>query len=234
MYSYKIKVGYSMADSSMKMTLASILDCFQDAAIFEGDHCAIPSARLKEMGLAWILGSWQLEIIRRPNINENLVVTTFPYEFKGFIGYRNFTLETYDGQMLVKCASIWTLINMKTMHPQRADKDFISAYELSEKLDMNYLPRKIAMPEGDFVPAESIRVRRYQIDGNHHMNNAQYLKLSLDFMPEKEIRGLRIEYKKSAILGDIIYPYVLRDGDVTWVKLANDKDEIYAVLEYTV
>ena len=35
MYTYEIKIGYSVVDAALHMTVPAVLDCFQDAAIFE-------------------------------------------------------------------------------------------------------------------------------------------------------------------------------------------------------
>mgnify|MGYP000762731808 CR=1 FL=1 len=37
--------------------------------------------------------------------------------FKGFLGMRNFTMETEDGEMLACANSIWSYVNMETGHP---------------------------------------------------------------------------------------------------------------------
>lgn len=38
MYTYEINAGYSAMDASLRMTVPAILDCFQDAAIFEAEN----------------------------------------------------------------------------------------------------------------------------------------------------------------------------------------------------
>ena len=54
---------------------------------------------------------------------------------------------------------------------------------------------------------ESFPVRRHQIDTNEHVNNCQYIQMAIDVVPECERAGqIRVEYKKSAVMGDIIYP----------------------------
>ena len=86
MYSYDVTVGYSMIDAELKMTIPSVLNLFQDAAIFEAENSSISTAELTEQKVVWFLSSWQLEVYRRPKLNEKVEVSTMPYDFKGFLG----------------------------------------------------------------------------------------------------------------------------------------------------
>ena len=69
-----------------------------------------------------------------------------------------------------------------------------------------------------------VKVKSEYIDTNHHMNNAKYITLAMNYVPcHLEVKELRIEYKKQAFSGDEIYPFVasiegglaisLRDAD---------------------
>ena len=146
MYSYEMNAGYSVMDESLRMKVTSILDCFQDAAIFEAENGGrINTQYLKEKCLVWLLSAWQIVIDRRPALNERITITTSPYDFKGFLGYRNFTIEAADKTVLVKAASIWTLLDTQRLVPAKPTQELLDGYDLSEKLAMDYAPRKIAV-----------------------------------------------------------------------------------------
>ena len=72
MYTYEINAGYSVMDASLHMKIPAILDCFQDAAIFEAENGKITVAYLYNRQLAWLLSSWQIVIDRCPKLNEKL------------------------------------------------------------------------------------------------------------------------------------------------------------------
>lgn len=146
MYSYEINAGYSVMDESLRMKVTSILDCFQDAAIFEAENGGrINTNYLNEKNLVWLLSAWQIVIDRRPRLNERIKITTSPYDFKGFLGYRNFTIEGEDKVAIVKAASIWTLLDTIKLMPAKPTQELLDGYDLSEKLVMDYAPRKIAI-----------------------------------------------------------------------------------------
>lgn len=233
MYTYEMNAGYSVMDESLQMTIPAILDCFQDAAIFEAQNSEITVEYLYDRQLAWLLGSWQIVIERRPRLNERIKIATSPYDFRGFLGYRNFTLTGEDGSMIVRGASIWTLMDTQRLLPAKPTQELIHGYEMGEKLDMEYAPRKIALL-GDGVEAEHFQVRKYQIDSNRHMNNVEYVKLAMETLPkEASIKELRVEYKKAAHEGDgITTAVVTADSKHQVVLKASDK-EIYAIVEFT-
>lgn len=237
MYSYETRVGYSTTDSDLKMTVPAILSCFQDVAIFEAENGKISLDYLSRHHIAWLLGAWQVVVLRRPRINEQVTVATAPYDFKGFLGYRNSTMTAADGEMLIKAASIWTLIDTDARHPSRLTGEMINGYEFAEKLEMNYAPRKISLI-GEGREEEAFRIRRCQIDSNGHVNNVEYVKLAMELLPESggkcaEIKELRVEYKRAAHDDDLVIPVVYTHENKMQVELDNTDHEAYAVVEFT-
>ena len=78
------------------------------------------------------------------------------------------------------------------------------AYVLHEKLDMDYAPRKIALPE-EMEKKEYFLIVKHHIDTNHHVNNGQYVQMAMELLPDDfRISQMRAEYKKAALLGDMV------------------------------
>ncbi len=75
-------------------------------------------------------------------------------------------------------------------------------------------------------------VRSHHIDTNHHVNNAQYVEIAREVVPggTGRIRELRVEYKKAAVLGDVIYPKISREGGQITVLLQDGQGGSYAIL----
>lgn len=232
MYSYEMNVGYSVLDESLHMTIPAILDCFQDVAIFEAEHGRITVDYLYSRNIAWLLNSWQIVIDRRPALNEKIKIVTSPYDFRGFLGYRNFMVEDAGKNTIIRAASIWTLIDTIKLHPAKPAPDMVSGYDMGEKLDMEYAPRKIALL-GDAAERERFKVRRFQIDSNRHMNNVEYVRLAMETLPENtKIRELRAEYKKAAVYGDEVTASVIEAENTHQVVLHDAEGDVYAVVEF--
>ena len=233
MYTYEMNGGYSAMDASLRMTIPAILDCFQDAAIFEAENGRITMEYLYDRHIVWMLSSWQIVIDRRPGLNERIRIATSPYDFKGFLGYRNFTLTGGEGDLIVRAASIWTLVDIEKHCPAKLTPEMQDAYEMAPKLAMEYAPRKIVLL-GDGEEQEHFKVRKYQIDSNQHMNNVEYVRLAMEMIPEEvTIRELRVEYRKAALFGDEVTVGVIKAKDKYQVVLRDTEGGIYAVVEFT-
>lgn len=233
MYSFDARIRYSEVDENLRLTVPALLDYFEDAALFESENGRNNLEYLGKRHLAWVLSSWQIILKKMPRLGENVVISTFPYDFKGFIGYRNFTMTTKQGECIAKAASIWTLIDTQKMRPQRIDEELLKGYDLQEKLDMDYAPRKIDLL-GEGTVCDSFTVMKHQIDSNHHMNNVAYIGAAMDYFPDnREISGLRAEFKSAALLNDTVVPAVYDTENKFQVKLANESGEVYAIVELT-
>lgn len=233
MYTYEMNAGYSVMDASLRMTVPAILDCFQDAAIYEAENGRITVEYLYSRHIAWLLSSWQIVIDRRPGLNERIGITTAPYDFRGFFGYRNFMMTGEDGAVIVRAASIWTLVDTRKGCPVRPSKEMQDGYELAPKLEMAYAPRKIAL-SGAGEERERFTVRRYQIDSNCHMNNVEYVKLAMETLPGNAVvRELRAEYRKAAVCGDEVAAVVIETENRHQVVLKDMEGGIYAVVEFS-
>jgi acyl-ACP thioesterase len=80
---------------------------------------------------------------------------------------------------------------------------------------------------------ESFPVEIYHLDTNHHVNNGQYVKMAGAYLPKGfEIAQMRAEYKKSALLGDMIYPKVAVEADKVVVSLDDEAGNAFTVVEF--
>lgn len=231
MYIYDSRIRYTEVDQNEKLTLESLLDYFQDCSTFHSEDLGVGLDYLMDKHLAWVLNMWQIEILRYPKFGECVEIGTAPYDFKGFIGYRNFLMKTKQGEMLACANTIWTLLDMDTGKPAMPPEEMKNAYVTEEKLDMEYLPRKIKLPESG-SPREQIQIARHHLDTNKHVNNGQYVRMALELLPEElEINRLRVEYKAQAYLNDIICPTVYNEENIYTVALSDTQGKPFSVVQ---
>ena len=83
------------------------------------------------------------------------------------------------------------------------------------------------------IDGEIFKVRKYRIDTNERVNNCQYVQMALESLPkDKEVHQMRVEYKKSAVYGDMFYPRIAAEDDRTVVELCDENAKPYAVIEF--
>ncbi|MDE6320010.1 MAG: acyl-[acyl-carrier-protein] thioesterase, partial [Lachnospiraceae bacterium] len=130
MYTFDSRVRYSEVGEDGLLSLQSLLDYFQDCSTFHSEDIGLGVDYLKEKGQVWLLSAWQICIARYPSLSERIVIGTAPDEFKGFMGYRNFLMQTPGGEALAGANSIWTLLDVNTMRPAKPGKEMLAGYVL--------------------------------------------------------------------------------------------------------
>ena len=231
-YSFDSKIRFSETKVDEKLSYTSIVNYFQDCSNFQSGILGLGADTLAKKKRAWVLLGWQIEINRRPTIGEEVKVTTWPYAFKGFYGSRNYTMETASDEMLAYANSIWAFLDVENGHPTKVDAEEIAGYKLEEKLAMDYAPRKVDMPV-KYEEQESFEVLPTHLDVYNHVNNGQYVAMAEAYLPlEFTVRQMRIEYKKQAKSGNIITPLVGKSAEQVTVALCDEKQEVYAVIEF--
>lgn len=232
MYTFESRVRFSEVDHTEMLTLPSLVNYFQDCSTFQSEDIGLGIDVLKGQGKAWILSSWQILVNRYPKIGERIQISTWATGFEGLYGTRNFQMKDAQGRVTAYANSIWVFMDIKKGRPVRPAQEDVANYCPEPPLDMEYAPRKIAVPkevkEKGYFP-----VLRSQIDTNEHVNNCQYIQMAVEVMPECERAGqIRVEYKKSAVLGDEIYPKTAVEEDRKVVELCGADGKPFAVIEF--
>lgn len=173
-YEFESRVRYSEVDERQDLTLHGIINYFQDCSTFQSEELGLGIGYLAERHRAWLLSSWQIVIDKVPVFGEKIRVQTWAYGFKAFCGDRNFCILDEAGNKIVRANSLWIFVDTETGRPVKPDKEQLEGYPLGERLEMDYAPRKIALPE-EMEQRESFSVLRHQLDTNHHVNNGQYV-----------------------------------------------------------
>ena len=99
-YSFSGRVRYSETGENGLLTLPGILNYFQDCSTFHSEEIGNGMKILKEKNKFWVLSAWQVVVNRYPALGEEVVTSTWPYSFRGFMGQRNFTMDTKEGERL--------------------------------------------------------------------------------------------------------------------------------------
>lgn len=245
MYSFKTKVRYSECGVNKKLTLPALVNYFQDCSTFQTANTAGSWEALMEKNLVWMISNWEIEVDRYPALYEEVEIGTVPYSIRGLFGCRNYFMKDAEGNMIARANSIWALIDLKEQFPVRVPEEVVKAYPMEEKLEMDYSGRKVIFPkDGENTSAGELTVRQRDLDINRHVNNEQYIRFATDALEEMGFgdrthpRKLRVEYRKQAFKGDMIYPVIndrTEEGDnggrVFTVSLNGEDGKPYCLVE---
>jgi acyl-ACP thioesterase len=114
-------------------------------------------------------------------------------------------------------------VDLATGKLARLSDDTIASLTLEPKQEMNYRGRRIILPKQDGTVMEPVRVMRADIDYNRHMNNANYVRIAMELLPEGfEVKDMRVEYRIAAKQGDLLTPTLYPTDGGYIVALAID------------
>lgn len=233
MYTFSSRARYTEINHhNGTMNPSAIINYFQDCSTFQSEDMNLGISYLEEKKRVWFLASWQLQIFNPVRLGDHITIGTWPYGFKGFYGYRNFIMKDDKQKVLSVADSIWVYMDTENNCPAKVPDDN-AGYELEPPYPMEHMERKIKIPK-DLVPYPSFPVVKSNIDSYKHVNNGQYIKMAEEFLPSNFlVSRMRVEYKKQALYGDIIYPKVSICDNKYCIVLDSDQGKPYAIVEFT-
>ena len=240
MYTFKSTVRFSETGKDSKLTIPHLISYFQDCSTLHGNEAGLDRKKLIKMERAWFLSSWQIVINKRPGIDEKIEVETRAYEIRGFYGLRNFIMYNEAKEVCAYANSIWFYVDTKKGRPVKYEQKEGTGFEIDEEFPMEKADRKIIIPENadKTTKGDRLKVRESHLDSNYHMNNREYVRIALDFMPDSfdidDLRQIRVEYKKAAVLDEIMVPvyYFDVENKKIFVSLENEAGENFAKVEF--
>lgn len=231
-FEFDAHIRYSEVDHRGLLTLPALINYFQDSSTFQSEVLGKGMRWLKEQQRGWVLTHWQIVVDRYPALCEPVRVGTFASGFKGVTATRFFYLRDRDGGLLARAKSTWAYMDFAKGRPTRPDAEQIDAYGTAEPLEMPAEERRVRMPE-HLEPCEPVTVRRGQIDTNEHVNNGQYVQMALEVLPrETSPHAIRVDYRRAAVLGDIVCPAVAHEEGRVVVALDDAEGVPFALVEF--
>jgi acyl-ACP thioesterase len=232
MFSIQEQVTTSRTDRNGKLKLFSAFQMMQDCSELWLDSAVDYRDFLKKNGFAQLLASRQVEVVRIPDFKEKLTVTTSIFGCEPLFGFRNTFIYDEAGNPCYKSWSLGVFCDLKNGRMKKLPQEVIDACSYDPKQEMNYKERRIIVPDGEVKTFAPVVVQRNDIDYNQHLNNAHYVRIASEYLPEDfNVKGVRVEYKVPVKLGEELVPQVLTAGNFTYVKLLK-KELPCAILEF--
>ncbi len=232
MYTTHERVGAAAAGADSKLTLFNMVRMMQDCSQLWLESEPAFTAFLEENNATMMIGARQMEVLRRPEYGERLSIETSIYSFKPRMGFRNTCVRDAAGQLCAQSRCTGIFVSLTTGHPCRIPAEVIEAMTYDPEVEFVLPAGKIALPEGGRA-LPPIEVRPSDIDYNQHVNNAQYIRMAVDALPQlAAARTLRVEYRQAATLGTTIHPVAHEAGQQTTLAFNSAQGTRLAVLEF--
>ena len=232
MFSLNYKVTVSMCDADGRLKLFSALQMMQDCSELWKTSEPEYDRFFTENGMAQLLASRQVEVVRVPQYKENLTVTTSVFEVSPMFGFRNTFIYDAEGLPCYKSWSMGAFVKLDSGKLNKISDELVANFHREPKLDMDYRDRRIILPKINAEYSTLYKVVKNDIDYNRHMNNANYVRLALELLPDGfEPRNMRVEFKKPAKLADELILDVFNADDAIFV-VERLGDQVSTIIEF--
>jgi len=205
-YTAPHEVSYYECDVNGTMTLSAMIAIAIKVSEDQSDQLNRGSDFVRSFGLTWIVTNYQFFIERLPKVGEKIYISTQAQEYNKYFCYRNFWLTTEEGEELVRIETIFVLMNIETRKLSRVVDEIIAPFESQKITKIKRFGKLEKIVAGESLP---YRVRFFDIDSNHHVNNAVYFHwildvLGRDFLTSYVPKTITIRYDKEVEYGNEI------------------------------
>ena len=147
-------------------------------------------------------------------------------------GFRNTFIYDAQGKICYKSWSMGAFVHRETGRLTRIDQEVLSQCLIEARLPMDYQDRRIIVPEGETTRFPAVTVMKNDIDYNRHMNNANYIRIAEELLPDEyQFKNMRVEFKMPSKLGQQLLPEMVMEGSSIYVTLRIG-DEVSTILEF--
>lgn len=234
MYTYETRVTTSCTDWTGTQTMLSTVTLMQDCSMLWMDDMPKMRSWLNDEGAAMMVASREVFVYRRPAYGEKLTVKTWIYDVRGPMGYRNTCIFDETGEAVAACWAVGVFVRFADNKMLKVPQEVIDETLTGEKYPLEYGKRKIKLPDVDPIDLGHTTVQRSDIDFNGHMNNAQYIRVAYEHLPQEfEPTHLRIVHEGQAKLGQAIDVKLYEEEGRRCYTLSSDEGKLFAVIEFS-
>jgi acyl-ACP thioesterase len=201
-------VRFGSIDRSDRLTLATIFEFFQEAAINHAEHLGVGREALGKSGQVWILSRISVVVDRRPRWGETVSVRSWPRGAERLFAIRDYDIRDETGAAAVRGRSGWLVLDIEKRRPLRIQ-------QIIEKLPQNEGIDALTGPVAGLDPRDTLvkageRLAAYSdIDFNGHVNNTRYIQwiqdvLAAEILEQADRIRLDMNYLSEVRLGETV------------------------------
>lgn len=219
-----------------RATNKAMLKYLENIACSHSDKVGYGINNIEETKVVWILLDWKFKVIERPIYGQTIKVRTWSRKMEKCCAYRDFEMYDENKNILAKATTKWVLLDAETRKIKRISEELGSKYESeTEKHVFEEDIEKLHEQESEGLDLK-LKVRRTDIDINHHVNNLNYLDLAYEILPEEiynaDLKNVRITYKHQTEPGETVsISYTKKENKHIITIKTLDKSDLHAIVE---
>ena len=211
-----------------------LLHNLEETAALHTIELGIPRPVMVERyGVVWmIVRSW-MQLDKQPDPASDLTVRTWHRGMTGSMIYRDFDL-IQNGERIGQAVQTWVLVDIGSRTLFRMSKVAELADSPRPEVVKDVRPRKLT-PPGQLREAAPLCAGTDSLDVNGHINNAAYVPLALESLPEpvRAVRTLELNYHHECFAGQALPRLLWQEGKQAYERLMSPEGLIAFDLQAT-
>ncbi|WP_353989324.1 acyl-ACP thioesterase domain-containing protein [Pediococcus argentinicus] len=238
-FTEKHRITYYEGDQTGKATIPMLMNIMILASEDQSEALNVGSDVVDPTGLGWVVTQYVINVKRLPSIDEIVEVGTEAVNHNDYFCQRDFWISDENGEEIVRVTSIFVLMNRTTRKMSKLLPEVIGPYESEPVKRIVRLP-KVAATDSEPIFDQKYAVRYFDIDANHHVNNARYFEWMLNTVDDQWLTEefpvmINIRYHREVQPEQIVQSIVRSiDGDNDSKRTLHQilvNDEVYCEAE---
>ena len=227
-YEKRLRLRSSDVDVDRRLRTSVLFSMFQEAAIAHTEALGMGRAKTLDKGLLWIVTLQSLEIERMPEYDEDVILKSWPGDTMHLLFPRYYSMETADGEPLLKGSSLWSLLDAGTRSIVFPEKHGIKikGVRTGNEIALPSAPKSLPLTD-----QKEITVTYSITDLNGHLNNTRYFDLAEDFiygdMKGMNLKSLRSEFSREIRIGTTFTLSSGREKNRFYVSGSGEKETYF-------
>lgn len=232
-YTEELLLRSKDVDMFRRLRTSELFRLLQEASIRHTEQLGMGRDKTLDRGVLWVLLMQRAEIARMPEYDERVILKSWPGRTMHLLFPRYYSLETAEGEPLLKASALWSLVDQKTRKVVFPEKYGV---EIEGVVTGEEIAMPSSVPKADCGSAQDFTVPYSYVDLNGHMNNTRYFDLAEDCTGAaaagRQLRSIRTEYQNEARLGETLRLRWGREGESIFLTGETERPVFRMRLEY--
>ncbi len=217
----------SQYEEALPMTMLRLL---QETA---GDHHFPVQENIIDLyrkNLGWVLLSGIMQFDRYPKYKEKIIIRTWMSKYKSIRGIRENLIFDENKNIIGRAKGLWLFFDIEKRRPISIPEKFLEGWgkDSDVSIDYNVATKIQALNSGELM--DVIKVKKFDIDANKHVNNLRYFQWLIEVIPDKVMK----ENFLYQIEGNFQHEANYGDQLVIYTKIVEmDKEFLHTVFDMT-
>ncbi|MGX6969644.1 acyl-[acyl-carrier-protein] thioesterase [Vagococcus bubulae] len=210
-FTEKYTIPYYDCDAEGLLKVPTLIKMMIRTSGNQSDSLGVNAELLKSFNINWIITEHDLTIHSLPMSGDSVFVTTQAESYNKYFCYRKFWIHDSHRNELAVMESTFALMDNTTRKVHAVPDEVIVPFE-SEKTKRIKRGEKIPTLQSESIN-RSFDVSFWDIDDNHHVNNATYPawmmdSMSYDFLISHVPSRVMIKFNKEIRYGEAVDSYI--------------------------